>query len=125
MAPFYKEVFELVSGTPDVYEHVSEGSGKKMWLNSCPTCHTTMFMTWENFAKGVGIFCGSFDEPNWFERTPENTVYIFAEEAPNGTIFPAGFPVYAGHAHSFGSAIEGPRVYPVHTMHLPKASQAR
>lgn len=121
MAPFYKKNFELLSGAPDVYEHVSEGSGRRMWLNSCPTCHSTMFMTWENFSSGVGVFCGSFDNPNCFKRTEKNTVYIFADEAPNGTVFPAGFPVYAGHGHSHGGVAESPNIYPVHTMVTPKA----
>lgn len=116
MAPFFKENFELVSGKPDVYEHRSEGSGGKIWLNACPTCHSTMFMTWENFSKGVGVFCGSLDDPNWFKRTAENSVYTFAEEAPNCTVFPAGYRVYNGHAHSYGKPTEEPQVYPVHTM---------
>lgn len=120
MAPFYKENFKLLSGTPDVYQHLSEGSGKKIWLNACPTCHCTMFMTWENFSKGVGVFCGSFDDPNWFERTSENTVYVFADEAPNNTVFPAGFPIYRGNGHSYSGAIEEPQTLSVHTMVVHK-----
>ncbi|RYH11503.1 hypothetical protein [Tropicimonas sp. IMCC6043] len=80
-------------------------------------------MTWENFSKAAGVFCGSFDNPNWFARNPENTVYTFAEEAPKGTVFPAGFPVYQGHALSDGGAINSPTVYPVHSMVTNKAER--
>jgi hypothetical protein len=116
MAPFHLESFELCSGRPDTYEHVSRGSAKKIWLNSCPTCHCTLFMTWENFPKGVGVFAGSFDDPNWFDRTPENTVYIFADEAPRGTILPAGFPIFRGHAHSYGQADPEPEIFSAHQL---------
>lgn len=116
MTPFFKENFALLSGTPDLYEHVSEGSGKKMWLNACENCHCIMFMTWENFSKGVGVFSGSLDDPNWFERSPAVTVYIFASEAPKGTIFPAHFPIYKDHAHSSDGTDLKPEILARHSI---------
>ena len=42
----------------------------------------------------VGVYAGTFDDPNWFDRSPVNTKYMFLEAAQEGTIIPAGFNTF-------------------------------
>ena len=67
----------MTAGTPAFYPHRSEGSGKIMNIHFCATCSTKIYLSFERFADVVGVFGSTFDDPDWFERTPENTKYIF------------------------------------------------
>ena len=98
LAGFQDEAFALVRGAPKVHTHVSAGSGKKMHLNSCPECATTMFVVLERYPGFVGVMAGAFDDPDWFDRTPETSKFIFTDNAMKGTLVRAGFPVYGQHA---------------------------
>lgn len=94
---FEKENFVLQRGEPSVYQHISEGSGKHIHINFCARCGTKTHMTFDRFPTIVGIFSGTFDEKDWFERTKENALHFFLSTAPNGTVLPAGFEVYDAH----------------------------
>ena len=41
---------------------------------------------------------GTFDDPNWFSRSPDVARHIFLESAQHGTMIPAGMPTYQKHA---------------------------
>jgi hypothetical protein len=45
----------------------------------------------ERFPAIYGIYGGTFDDPNWFERSPEIIRHIFLDSAQNGTLIPAGW----------------------------------
>ncbi len=108
---FQREDFEIVKGSPATYDHRSEGSGKLVTINFCATCGTKIFLGFERFPDVIGVYGGTFDDPNWFERTPDNSKYIFLETAQHGTVIPPGFNTFLRHAaHSDGSPIE-PKVY--------------
>lgn len=94
---FEKENFRLLHGTPKIYGHVSEGSGKVIRIHFCSECGTKTHMLFERFPAIVGVFSGTFDEKDWFERNAENCMYFFLSTAPRGTVLPAGFPVFDGH----------------------------
>ena len=80
-------------------------------IHFCETCGTKLFMGFERFPEVIGIFGGTFDDTNWFERTPDNSKYIFLETAQHGTIIPPGFNTFRQHAsHNDGSPVE-PKVY--------------
>ena len=76
----------------------SEGSGKRVTINFCPTCGTKLFLGFERFPVVVGLYAGTFDDPNWFERTPEMSRHIFLGSAQEGTVIPAGIRSYFEHS---------------------------
>ena len=90
----------LTQGRAARYSHVSEGSGQPVHLDFCAACGTTVFLVPERFPDCIGIFSGSFDDPEWFERSPATTGYFFTESAPRGMTIPAGHDTYPGHARA-------------------------
>ena len=83
--------FSIIKGTPKNYTHTSEGSGKAVYIHFCDNCGTKLFLTFERFADVVGVYGGTFDDPNWFDITPENSKHIFLGVAQRGTVNPAGY----------------------------------
>ena len=95
---FLKADFEIVSGEPATYTQASAGSGKQVTIHFCATCGTKLFLSFERFPQAFGVYGGTFDDPNWFERSPEMSKHIFLASAQNGTIIPAGISSYFEHA---------------------------
>lgn len=111
---FDKDAFTVTAGKPRIYDHLSEGSGKVIHIHFCENCGTKLFMTFERFPDIAGVFGGTFDDPNWFERSPENAKHIFLDVAQAGTVIPAGFNTFGEHATTNdGSPIE-PLVFECH-----------
>ncbi len=54
-------------------------------------------MLFDWLSASVGVFYGTLDEKDWFERTTENALYFFLSTAPKGTVLPAGYEVYDTH----------------------------
>ena len=94
---FEKTSFEIVSGLPTTYTQASAGSGKRVTINFCSTCGTKLFLELERFPAIIGVDGGTFDDPNWFNRSPQNTRHIFLDSAQIGTIIPAGFRTFRQH----------------------------
>jgi hypothetical protein len=46
----------------------------------------------------LGLFGGTFDEPDWFEVRPDNAKQIFIDEARPDTIVLPGIDAYSRHA---------------------------
>jgi hypothetical protein len=104
---FLKGSFEITSGKPATYSQASEGSGKRVNINFCSTCGTKLFLDFERFPQAVGVYGGTFDDPNWFERGPQISKHIFLDSAQQGTVIPAGFKTYSQHAMlNDGTALE-------------------
>ncbi|MCY0096103.1 GFA family protein [Hoeflea ulvae] len=95
---FAASEFSLTKGSPKRYDHVSEGSGKKIHINFCNHCGTKLFQTFERFEGAVGLYRGTLDDPNWLEITARNSKHIFLGVAQSDTIIPADTPVYMEHA---------------------------
>jgi hypothetical protein len=113
---FSKEDFETTKGNTRIYEHISEGSGKTIHVNFCESCGTKLFLTFERFPATVGVYSGTFDDPDWFSRTPDNTQYFFLSEAPNGTIIPAGFEIFHEHYWESEGVASTPQTFKAHTV---------
>lgn len=94
---FEKTSFEITSGTPAIYILASNGSGRRVTINFCATCGTKLFLAFERFPDIFGVYGGTFDDPNWFERTPSMSRHIFLDSAQQGTIIPAGVRAYREH----------------------------
>ena len=56
------------------------------------------FRTLERFPGIFGVYGGTFDEPNWFDRTPQTSRHIFLDSAQRSTVIPAGFSALREHA---------------------------
>lgn len=95
---FDRPAFGITGGAPRRYAHVSGGSGKKVNVHFCADCGTKTHLTFERWPDRLGVYAGTFDDPGWFEFTPENSKYIFLDNAVRGTLVPAGFKTYAQHA---------------------------
>ena len=95
---FNRSELVVTSGRPRTYLHRSEGSGKLLTVNFCDRCGTKLFLEFERFPEICGLYAGTFDDPNWFRRTPDNARHIFLDFAQHGTIIPAGVPTYRQHA---------------------------
>ena len=113
---FQKKDFRQIQGTPTVYEHRSAGSNKLIYVHFCSNCGTKTHMHFERFPDIVGVFSGTFDEKDWFERTHENALHFFLSTAPKGTVLPAGFEVYDAHYWISDGVSDAPRVFDQHTL---------
>jgi len=113
---FGKASFELISGEPKIYRHRSEGSGRIIDVHFCAECGTKLFLTFERFPDAVGVYGGAFDNPNWFERSAENSKHIFLGAAQRGTVIPAGVKSFEEHAITNDGSPIAPRVFSEHHM---------
>jgi hypothetical protein len=95
---FRKSDFRLTAGQPTEYSSASAGSGQRVTANFCAACGTKLFLDLERFPDVVAIYGGTFDDPNWFARSPDIARHIFTDFAQTGTLIPAGFATYHRHA---------------------------
>jgi len=108
---FNKSDLSLTKGETKVYRHCSEGSGKQVYVHFCATCGTKLYLAFERFEDIIGVYGGTFDDPNWYEKTAENSKQIFLNVAQHGTVIPPGVKTFDEHATtSEGTAIE-PKVF--------------
>jgi hypothetical protein len=103
----------VTSGVPAVYDHRSTGSGKLVHVHFCAACGTKLFLTFERFADVAGVYGGTFDDPDWFDRSGPTAKHIFLAVAQRGTVIPPHINTFAEHAMlPDGTPVE-PRVYDV------------
>ena len=97
--PIFKAEAVAVSGEdPKVYERPSAGSGKRVSVNFCGRCGTSLFLSFERFPGYLGLFGGAFDDPNWFARDPQDSQHIFTRWARDDVVLPAGAALYTDHS---------------------------
>ena len=94
---FDKAAFAIIAGEPRRFDVISAGSGKGVTTHFCGTCGGRTHLAFERFPDAVGVFAGSFDDPNWFPRSAANSRHIFTAGAQHGTVLPPGVPTYAQH----------------------------
>jgi len=96
--PIFRQAdFEIVAGSPKIYSLTSSGSGKRVDVSFCPECGTKVCLRFERFPGVVGVYAGTFDDPSWFDRSPEITACLFLNSAQVGSLIPAGVPVFSEH----------------------------
>lgn len=98
-------VFDLAAlrvtqGTPAIYDHRSEGSGKLVHVHFCARCGTKLFLTFERFPGAAGVYAGTFDNPDWIQVRPEEAKHLYCEVARPDTLLPAGAQAFPGHARA-------------------------
>lgn len=73
------------------YEHVSEGSKKRVFVHFCANCGTTVSLTFERWPDVRGIARGCYDDPNAVAVSS----HIWTESAQMGTALPEGIDCFA------------------------------
>lgn len=111
---FKKSDFNIVQGKTRTYSQASAGSGKRVTANFCETCGTKLFLDLERFPEIVGVYGGTFDDPNWFSRPPKNSRHIFLDFAQKGTVVPAGYDTFKEHAAKNDGSPASSTVYDYH-----------
>jgi hypothetical protein len=97
--PIFRREDVIFHGTPlRTYDHRSDTSGKRVTVNFCGRCATTICLDLERFPDILGLCGGTFDDPNWFERGQENCRHIFTRSAQKGVVLPADVNLYKEHA---------------------------
>ena len=95
---FRREDLRVTAGEPTVFDVTSAGSGKVVHIHFCSKCGTKLYLSFERFPDMVGIYAGTFDDPNWFEIRPDNARHIFVGVARHDTILPGGMDTFVEHA---------------------------
>ena len=67
------------------YEHVSDNSQKKVVVEFCPSCGTTIGLTFERWPNMRAISRGCYDNPNAVEISS----HIWTRSAQTGVVLPA------------------------------------
>jgi hypothetical protein len=76
---------EFNQGELRQYEHVSDSSKKKVFVHFCPSCGTTIGLTFERWPEVRAISRGCYDDPNAVEITS----HIWTASAQTGVVLPA------------------------------------
>lgn len=94
---FAADALRVTKGEPTVYSLRSTGSGKMVHVHFCPACGTKLYLSFERFPS-LGVYAGTFDDPDWFDVGPDNARHIFVDVARPDSILPAELSIYPGHA---------------------------
>lgn len=107
---FNKMDFRVIQGKARTYSHRSTGSGQLIHMHSCPVCASHLYLTFDRF-ESLGVYAGSFDDPNWFPTDASIVRHIFFDSAREDTVFPANVDIYPGHAQAYdGSPLKCVRI---------------
>jgi hypothetical protein len=108
--PIFRRKDVIFYGTPArTYDHRSDSSQKRVTLKFCGRCATTICLDLERFPDILGLCGGTFDDPNWFDRS-DKCCHIFTRSAQKGVILPAGVDLYEGHALQFDGTPNQPTI---------------
>jgi len=107
--PIFKREDVVFSGVPTKqYDHHSDSSGKRVTLNFCGRCGTTIYLDLERFPDILGVCGGTFDDPNWFDRG--HCRHIFTRSAQHGVVLPAEVDLFEAHAVALDGTATKPMV---------------
>src|SRR5690349_9238523 len=113
--PIFRKQDVSFAGAIRTFVHHSAGSGKRVTVNFCGTCATKIYLDLERFPTIWGLFGGTFDDPNWFDRAAENCQHIFTGAAQHGVVLPAGVATFEAHAIELDGTPAMPTVLAHHT----------
>lgn len=84
------EAVEFTCGEPRKYEHTSDESGKKVYVEFCANCGTTLGLTFQRWPELRAISRGCYDNPNAVGVTAN----IWARSAQSGVALPSGIDCF-------------------------------
>ena len=104
----FGKVDVVLSGEkPRTYDHQSDESNRRVTLNFCGACGTTVFLDAEAAPDMLLICGGTFDDPNWFDRSQGNCCHKFIRSAQEGVVLPPNMDIHEGsHRQTDGTPNE-------------------
>ncbi|WP_188528122.1 GFA family protein [Sinisalibacter lacisalsi] len=114
---FFRGDIEVVKGNPKTYTHISQGSGKKVFLHFCEDCGTHLFMTFERYPDSQNIITTSLDRPQSVDYGSETLLFLYLQSAQSGTVTPAGYRAYRGHCDPADGSVAQEVVSEAHILH--------
>ena len=114
--PIFRKQDVSFSGTTKAFVHRSDNSSKKVTVNFCGICATKVHLDLERFPAIWGLFGGTFDDPNWFDRSAANCFHIFTRSAQHGAVIPPGVATFEAHAIELDGTPILPTVLAHHTV---------
>lgn len=109
---FPVEAVEFNDGEVRKYEHTSDGSGKKVYVEFCPICGTTIGLTFERWPNLRAVSRGCYDNPNAVGIASN----IWTRSAQSGVALPAEIDCFAKTRLTPDGQPEHPARYPVPVM---------
>ena len=110
--PFFKEADVVLSGkNPSTYDHRSDGSNKIITVYFCGDCSTTLYLHPQRFPDILALGSGTFDDPNWFDRSQGKCRHQFTRSAQAGVVLPANIDTYEAHALQLDGTPNQPVVF--------------
>ncbi len=82
---FDNDAVTFNEGPLNQFEHTSDGSGKKVYVHFCPTCGTTVGLTFERWPTIRALSRGCYDDPNAVEISS----HIWTRSAQTGVALPS------------------------------------
>lgn len=101
---FPTDAVEFKSGKPRKYEHVSDESGKKVYVEFCADCGTTVGLTFERWPELRAISRGCYDNPNAVGIAAN----IWTRSAQSGVALPSGIDCFIRARTTLDGAPEHP-----------------
>ena len=89
---FPMEAVEFTAGEVRRYEHTSDGSGKKVYVEFCSNCGSTVGLTFERWPEFRAISRGCYDNPSAVDITAN----IWVRSAQTGVALPSGIDCFHG-----------------------------
>jgi hypothetical protein len=90
IAYFKQEDVEITRGILKAYEHRSDESNRRLQMEFCPTCGTTVTLTVEALPGARGVAGGTFDDPSWLKIER----FSWMRSAQPWVIVPPGVPQF-------------------------------
>jgi len=89
---FPSAAVEFNGGEIRRHAHTSDGSGSKVYVEFCPTCGTTLGLSFERWPDLRAISRGCYDDPN----AVDITAHIWTRSAQTGVALPAAIDCFSG-----------------------------
>ena len=90
------------------YEHTSDSSKKKVFVHFCPSCGTTMGLTFERWPDVRAISRGCYDDPNAVDLSS----HIWVRSAQTGVALPGQIDCFAQARATLDGTPERPSRHP-------------
>ena len=123
--PIFRRKDVIFSGNAvSTYHHRSDTSQMRVSLNFCGRCGTTLYLDMERFPHILGLCAGTFDDPNWFDRSAGKCRHIFTRSAQEGVMLPAGVDTFREHVLQLDGTPNQPIVL-THALMVSRAAPDR
>jgi hypothetical protein len=112
---FPMEAVVFNAGEVRKYAHVSDSSGKKVYVEFCPACGTTLGLSFERWPELRAISRGCFDDPDAVPVTGN----IWTRSAQTGIALPSGIDCFETSRATLEGKTEVPQRHQAPVMAKP------